>query len=174
MPHTFQTPLGPGFAFGPFPAGGITPELRRPSSTTPRKWCCPEAQGRTLRQRVEEHERQLGLRCDSVSCDIAPTDEDPTPVVPAGVTMRTVKLQHPHGEPSGKHCEHLFHPQCLVTHARVTNANPGAVSCPLCRVEVWLRLRTGRKASASYRPSLSSLRLHNIASYRDHSFSMHS
>ncbi|KZW03373.1 hypothetical protein EXIGLDRAFT_725815 [Exidia glandulosa HHB12029] len=128
----------PVFATGR-PAGDRT---RRASQTQPssqrRKWSRPDSQGRTIRQHVEQRERELGLRCDSTSCDVAPTDEDPAPQIPAGVTTKTICLR-PTGE---KKCEHKFHPQCIVTAARVAAAAAGrdaadasAVSCPICRAE---------------------------------------
>lgn len=88
-----------------------------------RKWVPPEPVGRTLRQRVEAKERELGLRCDDVVCLIAPTDDDPTPVdslseETRGNLKRRVQL-HGAYDARGRACEHSFHPACLVASARV-------------------------------------------------------
>lgn len=122
VPHTPPTFSMPGFPPGAVPVppprnsmpGGMRP--RRPR----KEWAPPPPPGLTLRERVERRERESGLRCDDVSCGIAPTDEDPEPVRPSGLTcersMLAIKRDRGAGEPI---CVHRFHPACLVDAGRV-------------------------------------------------------
>ena len=116
-----------------------------------KKWTPPEPVGKTLRQRVEEKERELGLRCDDMVCGVAPSDEDPTPIAlqsASGTKRITIRAAY---DAHGKACQHSFHPACLVTSARVagvTGDETGRqqeeeeevaqddglqVACPVCR-----------------------------------------
>lgn len=123
-----------------FPRGapGARPGQQR------KEWTPPPPPGLTLRQRIERHEREAGLRCDDVSCGQAPSDEDPDHV-PANwqnekQKMLAIKRDRGAGEPV---CEHRFHPVCLVDAGRVagwgpiTNGDAGEegveVACPRCR-----------------------------------------
>lgn len=118
-----------------------------------KKWAAPEPVGKTLRQRVEEKERELGLRCDDMVCGVAPSDEDPTPVAlecESGKKRIVIGAAY---DGHGNACRHSFHPACLVTSARVAGvtgeeedhpdrARDGGhdmqngelqVACPACR-----------------------------------------
>lgn len=106
--------------------------------------------GKSLRQLVEEKERELGLRCDDVVCGVAPSDEDPTPAAlqsASGTKRISIRAAY---DSHGKACEHSFHPACLVTSARVagvtgeeedveggegeSSEDDGLqVACPACR-----------------------------------------
>ena len=92
---------------------------------------------------MERKERELGLRCSDISCGLAPTDEDPLPVIDPQ-TIHRIALRSPKDQ---EHvCEHAFHPACLVSAERVAGWS-GAdqkrevgggeeevqVSCPSCR-----------------------------------------
>lgn len=96
----------------------------------------PETVGRTLREIVEARERALGLRCDDVSCGLAPTDDDPLPFLsPAQKAKEHIRDAY---LPGGGTCPHTFHLPCIVTAARVAEgsaARAEAVPCPVCRAE---------------------------------------
>ncbi|KAF8502570.1 hypothetical protein JB92DRAFT_2651669, partial [Gautieria morchelliformis] len=108
-----------------------------------KRWTPPEPVGNTLRQRVEQKERELGLRCDDMVCGVAPSDEDPTPAAlqsQSGTKRITIRAAY---DGHGNECEHSFHPGCLVTSARVAGTtgedefqdeDEGVqVACPACR-----------------------------------------
>ncbi|KAF8523258.1 hypothetical protein BU17DRAFT_43946, partial [Hysterangium stoloniferum] len=119
-------------------------------------WTPPEPVGRTLRQRVEAKERELGLRCDDVVCDIAPGDDDDDDDDSGGNwggsgsedgRVKMIKI-HAAYDASGRACEHMFHAGCFVTSARVAGEGEESdeagtdaeeemipVSCPVCRAE---------------------------------------
>jgi len=95
----------------------------------------PEPVGKTLRQRVEAKERELGLRCDDVVCGVGPGDDDygdSNDNGDGGVASRSrsgrggedgrkvrmIKI-HAAYDSLGRACEHMFHAGCLVTSARV-------------------------------------------------------
>ncbi|GJJ15889.1 hypothetical protein Clacol_010167 [Clathrus columnatus] len=92
-----------------------------------RKWISPDPVGRTLRQRVEAKERELGLRCDDVVCLVAPSDEDPVPsdsLSDASKAALTKRVQlHGAYDSRGRLCEHSFHSACLVASARIAGIN---------------------------------------------------
>jgi len=92
-----------------------------------------------VRQRVEQVEREKGLRCDDMSCGLGPSDDDPEPTV----DLARVVI-HSLGD-SASGCGHMFHPACLVSAERVAGWGPEnegersragglvEVSCPVCR-----------------------------------------
>ena len=41
----------------------------------------PSAPGPSLRQRVGQKDREVGLRCCDLACGIGPSDEDPVPEI---------------------------------------------------------------------------------------------
>jgi hypothetical protein len=106
-----------------------------PHPPAPRVWAPPPPPGLTLRQRVEQGEREHGLRCDDVSCGLGPSDEDPEP---SANLARIVIHALGNGNPA---CTHAFHPACLVSAERVSGWAPDdertglpvEVSCPVCR-----------------------------------------
>jgi hypothetical protein len=101
----------------------------------PRVWAPPPPPGLTLRQRVEQGEREKGLRCDDVSCGLGPSDDDPEPTADLA---RVVIHALGDGNPA---CTHAFHSACLVSAERVAGWAPEdertggrvEVSCPVCR-----------------------------------------
>ena len=105
---------------------------------TPRVWAPPPPPGLTLRQRVEQGEREKGLRCDDVSCGLGPSDDDPEPM--ADLARVVIHATPGDGNPA---CTHAFHPACLVSAERVAGCaledglertgGPVEVSCPVCR-----------------------------------------
>ena len=124
------------------PLGDLSPPLPFPRAPphppAPRAWAPPPPPGLTLRQRVEQGEREQGLRCDDVSCGIGPSDDDPEPTADLA---RVVIYARGDGTPA---CTHTFHPACLVSAERVAGwapedvreqrtGGPVEVSCPVCR-----------------------------------------
>jgi hypothetical protein len=105
-------------------------------------WTLPHAPGPSLRQRVEQREREAGLRCSDTSCGIGPSDEDPCPELSPS-SMKQVSIHpHPHFEDDvdASSCAHTFHPACLVSAERVAGWGGEdktepliEVSCPVCR-----------------------------------------
>ncbi|KAF8574986.1 hypothetical protein K439DRAFT_1665239 [Ramaria rubella] len=152
-PPAFNAPHAPPPPF--FVPQGAPPVFHAPHAPPqhpPRrerkKWTAPEPVGKSLRQRVEEKERELGLRCDDMVCDVAPSDEDPVPEC-GGRGVRRIKIRAAY-DGCGRACEHVFHPACLVTSARVAGVRGEGdgedavvqggeaeaelqVSCPVCR-----------------------------------------
>ncbi|KAI0056540.1 hypothetical protein BV25DRAFT_1813794 [Artomyces pyxidatus] len=106
-----------------------------------RPWTLPPPPGPTLRQRVEQRERERGLRCDDVSCGLGPSDEDPEP---PNSNEKRVGIR-PLGEHGTRACPHVFHGACLVSAERVAGWGQEdseekeekegmvEVSCPVCR-----------------------------------------
>ena len=132
----WSAPLG-GF---PTPSTGAAPQPPQRPAAPKRPWVPPPAPGLTLRQRVEQDEREQGLRCDDVSCGLGPSDDDPEPMTDlARVVIRSI------GGDVASGCEHTFHPACLVSAERVAGWGPDnegereragglvEVSCPVCR-----------------------------------------
>lgn len=123
--------LGHSIPFFPFiPGAGPS----RPSER--KQWLLPEGCGASIRQRVEEKERQLGLRCYDPSCGFGPTDESPAIL---GDTKERVSIRKV-GTPGPLACEHTFHTGCLVSAARVAGFGPEGpadgdveVPCIVCR-----------------------------------------
>ena len=122
------------------PLGDFTQPMtaaRPPNPPAPRVWAPPPPPGLTLRQRVEQGEREKGLRCDDVSCGLGPSDDDPEPTADLA---RVVIHALGNGNPA---CTHAFHPACLVSAERVAGwapederertGLPVEVSCPVCR-----------------------------------------
>jgi hypothetical protein len=123
----------------PSPATAGTPQAPPRPAVPKRAWVPPPPPGLTLRQRVEQGERERGLRCDDVSCGLGPSDEDPEPTA----DLARVVI-HSLGD-SASGCGHTFHPSCLVSAERVAGWGPDSeserertggmveVSCPVCR-----------------------------------------
>lgn len=127
----------------PIPPFNFAHPMRPTRPMPPRRerktWMLPAAPGPSLRQRVEQKEREAGLRCYDPSCGIGPSDDDPIPEILAeSVKQLSIHpLSHP-GE--GSLCAHTFHPACLVSAERVAGWGAGGksephveVSCPVCR-----------------------------------------
>lgn len=141
-PQQQQPPPPFNFA-GPFPPGPI-PGHRAPPTSQPREkkqWIPPPAPGPTLRSRVEEREREVGLRCCDTSCGVGPSDEDPFPDV-SGSSMKQLSIRPLPNSlvMSTSVCSHTFHPACLVSAERVAGwggedkmEEQVEVSCPNCR-----------------------------------------
>ena len=136
------------------PLGDFSPPVtaaRPPNPPTPRVWAPPPPPGLTLRQRVEQGEREKGLRCDDVSCGLGPSDDDPEP---AADLARVIIHALGDGNPA---CAHAFHPACLVSAERVSGWAPGdeherersglpvEVSCPVCRAVGAIALEDWKK-----------------------------
>ena len=132
----WSAPLG-GF---PNPATAATPQASSRPGAPKRTWVPPPPPGLTLRQRVEQSEREQGLRCDDISCGLGPSDDDPEPMAELSrVVIRSLGVDGASG------CEHTFHPACLVSAERVAGWAPDnegereraggfvEVSCPVCR-----------------------------------------
>ena len=131
----WSAPLG-GF---PPPGTGTTPQAPPSPAVPKRPWVPPPPPGLTLRQRVEQGEREKGLRCDDMSCGLGPSDDDPEPTADlARAVIRSLN-------DGASVCEHAFHPACLVSAERVAGWGPDSesereragglveVSCPVCR-----------------------------------------
>ncbi|KIY70552.1 hypothetical protein CYLTODRAFT_419646 [Cylindrobasidium torrendii FP15055 ss-10] len=113
-----------------------------PPSTRPRmprerkKWSLPPSPGLSLREKVEKREREGGLRCDDMSCGVAPSDDDPD------ITVDEKRILI-HRSEGGHTCAHKLHPSCLVTSQRIAlmgrnvtmNGHDAEVFCPVCRAD---------------------------------------
>lgn len=162
MPETAGSQPVPPPAGGPqpvpLPAGGprgvpvfpFHPMMFRPTRPMPprrerKTWSLPPAPGPSLRQCVEQREREKGLRCSDTSCGVGPCDEDPYPEPSASLTKQVSIHPLPgagnhESEGHASVCAHEFHPACLVSAERVAGwggENKGQplveVSCPVCR-----------------------------------------
>ena len=131
----------PPFMFDGPPAPGAPSSRPRPSPREKKQWTPPPAPGPTLRSRVEQREREVGLRCCDASCGVGPSDEDPVPDV-SGSSMKQLSIRPlPNSLAMGTSvCPHTFHPACLVSAERVAGwggedkkENLVEVSCPNCR-----------------------------------------
>jgi hypothetical protein len=133
-PANNNRPFRPPFPF-PFPSlftqgFGDQPAERK-------QWTVPDGRGATIRQRVENKERDVGLRCYDPSCGLAPTDD--APLVPTKNTKRV--LIYKDNDADVHVCEHSFHSGCLVSAARVAGFHPQGedqyeeveVPCIVCR-----------------------------------------
>ena len=133
----WSAPLG-GFP-PPTTGTGTAPQAPPGPAAPKRPWVPPPPPGLTLRQRVEQGEREKGLRCDDISCGLGPSDDDPEPTADlARVVIRSL------GDGTSV-CGHTFHPACLVSAERVAGWGPDSegereragglveVSCPVCR-----------------------------------------
>ena len=149
--------IPPGFPFVPPPTQGgdrpnqmpfpplfvpSGPGARRPNQPREKKpWTLPPAPGPSLRSRVEEREREVGLRCSDISCGIGPSDEDPFPDV-SGASLKQISIR-PLPDSTSMNtsvCSHTFHSSCLVSAERVASwggeekeEERVEVSCPKCR-----------------------------------------
>ena len=131
----WSAPLG-GF---PGPATATATQASTGPAAPKRPWVPPPPPGLTLRQRVEQGEREKGLRCDDISCGLGPSDDDPEPTA----DLARVVI-HSLGDGACV-CGHTFHPGCLVSAERVAGWGPDSegereragglveVSCPVCR-----------------------------------------
>lgn len=145
---TAQPPLQPGQGAGPSgprptqPFAGFRPTRPMPPRRERKPWTLPPPPGPSLRQRVEQKEREQGLRCSDTSCGIGPSDDEPYPPL-SHLSMKEVSI-HKQVDgaivTSGAVCAHKFHPACLVSAERVagwggkeTNDPIVEVSCPVCR-----------------------------------------
>jgi len=145
LPQIVRMPDGTWFwsaPLGSFPAPPTAAAPQPPPRPVApkRTWVPPPAPGLTLRQRVEQGEREQGLRCDDVSCGLGPSDDDPEPIA----DLARVVI-HSLGGDGASGCEHTFHPACLVSAERVAGWGPDnegereragglvEVSCPVCR-----------------------------------------
>ncbi|KAF7980681.1 hypothetical protein HWV62_37117 [Athelia sp. TMB] len=135
-------PQFPPFAFGPLPpfqtTGGPRPTGRPRERKT---WTPPPAPGPTLRSRVEQREREVGLRCSDTSCGIGPSDEDPFPEnSDASMKQFSIRPLPKNMTVATSVCSHTFHPACLVSAERVAGwggedkrEEEIEVACPSCR-----------------------------------------
>ena len=110
--------------------------MRRGPPREKRPWTLPPPPGLTLRQRVEQKEREVGLRCCDVSCGVGPSDEEPNS---SDASMKQLSIRPLRS--GGDACAHTFHPACLVRAERVAfgskeNVDGGdvGVSCSVCRM----------------------------------------
>jgi hypothetical protein len=147
LPQIVRMPDGTWFWSAPdgtFPpptaATTAGPQVSPRPPAPKRTWAPPPPPGLTLRQRVEQGEREQGLRCDDISCGLGPSDDDPEPTA----DLARVVIHSTFGDAvSG--CTHAFHPACLVSAERVAGWGSGderereragglvEVSCPICR-----------------------------------------
>ena len=119
--------------------------------TQRKKWVCPE--GTSVRSLVEAKERQVGLRCDDLSCMCGPEDDDDPPTTSSSLSSSSQSLVPSPGERVYLHkphstfekrrmreegvrvresaCAHAFHAECLVMSAR--SFDPGLQG----REELW-------------------------------------
>jgi hypothetical protein len=103
-----------------------------------KKWVCPE--GTSVRLLVEAKEREVGLRCDDLSCMCGPEDDDDSPTTSSSPSLSTPSLVPLPAERIYLHkplsslekrrmreegvrvresaCAHAFHAECLVMSAR--------------------------------------------------------
>ncbi|KAI6113168.1 hypothetical protein EV401DRAFT_1984902 [Pisolithus croceorrhizus] len=145
---TAQPPLQAGqgaSGTGPRPSQPF-PGFRSAHPMPPRRerkpWTLPPSPGPSLRQRVEQKEREQGLRCSDTSCGIGPSDDEPYPLL----SLPSMKQLSVHSQTDGAIvsskvvCTHKFHPACLVSAERVagwggreTSGPIVEVSCPVCR-----------------------------------------
>ena len=155
VPHA-QADAGQGGAQPRQPRAHFFRPMRpMPSRRERKEWMLPPPPGPSLRQRIEQKEREQGLRCFDMSCGVGPSDDDPYPVLSPG-SMKQLSI-HSRGvkegddASSGAVCAHTFHPACLVSAERVAwggaNAAAGGdedgedatrgldveVSCSVCR-----------------------------------------
>ena len=158
QPQVIPGPEAAGPQPIPPPTGGprgvpvfpFHPMMFRPTRPMPprrerKTWILPSAPGPSLRQRVEQREREKGLRCSDTSCGIGPSDEDPYPELSESMTEQVSIHSLPGAgdhESNGQAsvCAHAFHPACLVSAERVAGwggenkREPFVeVSCPVCR-----------------------------------------
>jgi hypothetical protein len=106
-----------------------------------KQWTLPPAPGPSLRQRVEEKERDAGLRCYDVSCGVGPFDDDPEAI--STVRQLLIRPEKNIGRVGTSVCNHTFHPECLVSaervagwggdNSKIVEAGDVQVSCPVCR-----------------------------------------
>ena len=147
-----NTPGGPGDPAAGAAPGGVGTGRTERNRAPRKKWVAPE--GTTLRSVIESKERQVGLRCDDVSCLWGPEDEDE---LDADIKFRADRTYlHKALNDNEASCGHRFHPECLLVSSRIADAgldremnNPGSgewleVGCPFCRVHGGLEKREWR------------------------------
>ncbi|KAF8517824.1 hypothetical protein JB92DRAFT_2904710 [Gautieria morchelliformis] len=83
-----------------------------------RSWTRPNAPGKSLRENIEEKEREMGLRCLYASCIFAPTDEVPHVVASSILPRITITAA------TETVCKHDVHAACLVKSVRAAGWNP--------------------------------------------------
>jgi len=131
-----------------------------------RKWVCPE--GTSVRSLVEAKEREVGLRCDDLSCMCGPEDDDDSPTTSSSSssspssslpsflpspaertflhkTLSTIEKRRMSEEGvrvRESACAHAFHADCLVMSAR--SFDPGLRS----REELWAQSNSNSEAEA--------------------------
>ncbi|KAI6151435.1 hypothetical protein EDD17DRAFT_1637029 [Pisolithus thermaeus] len=126
----------------PQPSPGFRSAHPMPPRRERKPWTLPPSPGPSLRQRVEQREREQGLRCSDTSCGIGPSDDEPYPPL----SLPSMKQVSVHSQADGvivsskAVCAHKFHPACLVSAERVagwggreTSGPIVEVSCPVCR-----------------------------------------
>jgi len=131
-PLPFRPAVARDLPFIPF-----IPEMHTPQPPQePKKWILPEGRGAGVRQRVEEKEQQLGLRCFDPSCGFGPTDESPLII---GEKKERISINK-QGTSLERACGHAFHTGCIVSAARVAGFGPAGpaegdveVPCIVCR-----------------------------------------
>lgn len=122
------------------PPLNFLPPGRRPPRPPPRReWTLPAASGPSLRSRVEDKEREAGLRCFDPSCCVGPSDEDPI----GNEIVKQISIRHLEGDSlsSASVCTHTFHPACIVVGERIRGTAAESrregqsvdVHCPVCR-----------------------------------------
>ena len=107
-----------------------------------KKWVCPE--GTSVRSLVEAKEREVGLRCDDLSCMCGPEDDDDLPTISSSLspaeriylhkplsTLEKRRMKEEGVRVRQSACAHAFHAECLVMSAR--SFDPGLRG----REELW-------------------------------------
>ena len=148
-------------------AGRQEPATPHPSSSgnsrpQRKKWVCPE--GTSVRSLVEAKEREVGLRCDDLSCMCGPEDDDdfsttsssPSSSSPLLVpspaermylhkplsTLEKRRMKEEGVRVRESACAHAFHAECLVMSAR--SCDPGLRE----REELWARSDSNSSGAA--------------------------
>ena len=145
-----QPDAGQGAAQPQQPRAHFFRPMRPPPRRERKEWTLPPPPGPSLRQRIEQREREQGLRCFDTSCGVGPSDDDPYPDLSPGsmkqVSIHSRGMERDNDTASGAVCAHAFHPVCLVMAERVARGGASAaggngaipaldveVSCPVCR-----------------------------------------
>lgn len=177
--HPYSRPTTPGAASALSPAPSSTPSLatargrRDPaaphahaggsggtSRPARKKWVCPE--GTSVRSLVEAKEREVGLRCDDLSCMCGPEDDDDAPAAASPPSASSPSRAPPPAERVYLHkalsalekrrmreegvrvresaCAHAFHAECLVVSAR--SCDPALRE----REDLWAQRHAGGEA----------------------------
>jgi len=138
--------------------GNQDPAMTHSSGSRPqrKKWVCPE--GTSVRSLVEAKEREVGLRCDDLSCMCGPEDDEESPagasppLSSSSLATEQIYLHKPLSAPEKRRmreegvrvkesaCAHAFHAECLVVSAR--SFDPGLRE----REELWAQSHIGNEA----------------------------